>query len=336
MIFKYTFVNDKAKNLQKLITHIVIDVWCNARGKIFSLNEISNKNGYRKKVKDTPKNLHEPIEKIFNICSTLSQSQIDYIKDAFIKNNQIEELCNNTVVPVFYESLTSTIDADFSKEIKSFFKNLYEQVFKQTDFHLNSHYDKFFTSNDKLCPFCGLNPLEKDSSNHRDDYDHYLPKEKYPFNAINLKNLYPMCGDCNKKWKKTNNPIHDGVSQKQAFFYYNNAVDPIVDISVNFINTDIQNLDLNITFSSATQQNEIDSWDRIFSTSRRYKDILLHEQIGKKWLRFEKAQYDRSIQQNSYYSVQSTIYLAKSDRLGDKNFIKAPFLEACQNAGIIN
>jgi len=336
MIFKYTFVNDKAKNLQKLITHIVIDVWCNARGKTFSLNEISNKNGYRKKVKDTPKNLHKPIEKIFNLCSTLSQSQIDYIKDAFIKNNQIEELCNNTVVPIFYDSLTSTISENFSKEIKSFFKSLYEQVFKQPDFHLNSHYDKFFTSNDKLCPFCGLNPLEKDSSNHRDDYDHYLPKEKYPFNAINLKNLCPMCSDCNKKWKDTNNPIHDGSSQKQAFFYYNNTVDPIVDISVNLINTDIQNLDLSITFSSVTQQNEVDSWDRVFSTSRRYKDILLHEQIGKTWLRFEKAQYDRAIQQNSHYSVQNTIYLAKSDPLGDKNFIKAPFLEACQSVGIIN
>ena len=40
MLFKYNFVNHDAEIMQKLIEHIVLDVWCNAKGKNFNLNKI--------------------------------------------------------------------------------------------------------------------------------------------------------------------------------------------------------------------------------------------------------------------------------------------------------
>jgi len=202
MIFKYQFVNHNAELLHKLAKHIVLDIWCNASGD-FNINLITEDNDFRKKVNRTGRYLKTPIEEIFNICKKFDSQQKEYIKNAFDKNNQIEALCDNTISPIFYTDLKTATSEDFSNNVKIFFNNLYEKVFNGKPFFLKKHYDEFFKINNPLCPFCGLTTLEKDSSNHRDDYDHYLPKEKYPFNAVNLKNLLPMCSDCNKNGKKS-------------------------------------------------------------------------------------------------------------------------------------
>ena len=206
MIFKYQFVNHDAELLHELAKHIVLDIWCNASGN-FTIDLITEDNDFRKKVNRTGTYLKAPIEEIFNICKNFNSQQKNYIKNAFNKNNQIEDLCNNSISPIFYDDIKRATSEDFSKNVKTFFNNLYEEVFNQKPFFINKHYDDFFKVNRRLCPFCGIKTLEKDSSNHRDAYDHYLPKEKYPFNAVNLKNLLPMCSDCNEKWKKTKNPI---------------------------------------------------------------------------------------------------------------------------------
>lgn len=335
MLFKYNYIHDDAEKLQELVRHIVIDVWCGATDP-FDINMIDNTNftlvddttdNMRKKVNRTKK-LKDPIEQIYTFCLAFSQAQKDCIKDAFEKNNNIEAICNNTITPIFYDELEKNTSSDFASEVKSFFNSLYEDVFGGKPYYINRHYDIFMQSNKHLCPICGLNTLEADASNHRDDYDHYLPKEKYPFNAVNLKNLMPICSDCNKKWKKTHNPVFDS-RQKKAYYYYS-LIDPEVDIKI--IITNIETCDIDILFTSTTMQDEVDSWDRVYSIKRRYKEhVICNEYVGKGWLRESKARIDR----NPSYNIDDDIYYAQINRLENKNFIKAPFLEECRDKGML-
>ena len=65
MLFKYNFVNHDAEILQKLIEHIVLDVWCNAKGKNFNLNKIKEENNFREIVKTIiPQNVKTTFSKI--------------------------------------------------------------------------------------------------------------------------------------------------------------------------------------------------------------------------------------------------------------------------------
>lgn len=337
MIFKYNYIHDDAEKLQELVRHIVIDVWCEATDP-FNINMIDDTDftcidggtdSIRKKVNRTTSNLKTPIEEIYNICLTFSQDEKDYIKDAFERNNNIEAICNNTITPIFYDELARNTSSDFASKVKSFFNSLYEDVFGGKPYYINKHYDNFMRRNKHLCPICGLNTLEADASNHRDDYDHYLPKEKYPFNAVNLKNLMSICGDCNKKWKKAKNPVQYINFPQEAFYYYGET-DPDVDVKINII--DIDTCDVEIILTSAIMQNKVDTWNRIYSIGKRYKeDVICHEQVGKGWLRKAKADFER----DPAYNIDDEIDDAQIYRLENKNFIKAPFLEECRDKGML-
>lgn len=67
-----------------------------------------------------------------------------------------------------------------------------------------------------VCPYCGRNEIETyEEEGYYDDkppIDHYLPKSKYPFFAINCYNMIPCCTECNSLSNKgDNNPYSDEV-----------------------------------------------------------------------------------------------------------------------------
>lgn len=334
MIFKYNYVNHKAEKLHELAKHIVIDVWCKSQDKKFTLTKIKVEDDFRKKVKGTPVYLEKPIHKIFKICSKFDDIKIAYIEEAFNKNNQIETLCKNMISPIFYEDLETNTSKEFADEVKLFFNNLYKKVFNQSAFEINKHYNEFFKRNKSLCPFCGLKTLEKDSSNHRDDYDHYLPKDEYPFNAVNLKNLLPMCSDCNKKWKKIKNPIKDTISKK-AFYYYS-TTQPEFEVEVEIINSDFMDFDAKIKLNSHTMQDEVDTWDRLFSLSRRYRDdFVCHEEFGISWI---KNIYSKKLKADAIgesYDIEKEVWGLEENLIANQNFLRIPFFNACKKEKII-
>ncbi len=335
MLFKYSFVNDDAGKLHELAKHIVLDVWCKAQGKIFTRNKITEDNGFRAKVFAAPENLKKPIHNIYKLCAKFNSIELDYIKDAFEKNNQIQELCENSVSPVFYDDLKDNTSEEFAINIKIFFNGLYKEVFKQKPFYINKHYDKFFVHNKPLCPFCGLTTLEKDSSNYRDDYDHYLPKDKYPFNAVNLENLLPMCSDCNKKWKRTNNPIRDGLNIKKAFYYFGD-IEPDYKIEMNILNSDLTDFDVSISLSSLLMPEKVDSWNRLFSLSGRYRDdFVCHNDFGIAWIRSISAKKLKAQSLGKPYDVEIELWGLEDNLIADKNFLRIPLFNSCKEEGII-
>ena len=338
MLFKYTLVSADAEKMQELAKHIVIDVWCNARrtrpydisivSDAYNLSDGSIEN-FRAKVSRTP-NLKNPIKKIYNICKSFTVLKKNYIRETFEINNNIEAICDNTISPRFYDDLRIHTSVNFSNKVKTFFNNLFDNIFKQEPFYLNHHYNNFMSVNKKLCPTCGLNTLEADTSNHRDDYDHYLPKKSYPFSAVNLKNLMPICSDCNKKWKKSENPIryHNSIP-KEAFYYYG-TTNP--DIEIKIIIQDIDACDIDVILMSNTMQDLVDTWNRIYHVGRRYKnDVICHDQVGKGWLRETKASLNRDIS----FNIDQEIDDAKLNFLENKNFLRAAFLEECKDKGLL-
>lgn len=334
MIFKYTYIHhDDAEKMQAFVKHIVLDVWCNAKGKRFDLNKVTNENDFRKKVARTKVTLKKPIHDIFKICAKFNSYQLDAVKEAFEKNNAIEKLCKNEVSPIFYKDLSSKTNHVFTKKVKAFFDQLYDDVFNQIPFNLNKHYDDFFATNDTICPFCGIEELEATAKIHREDYDHYLPKSEYPFNAVNLQNLLPMCTKCNQYYKKNKNPIFRSRKQTKAYFYYSD-IDPDLKITMEINN--IESCNVKVKFSSHDMCEEVKTWDYLFNLTHRYPQTICNEHIGLGWYREVYNSGKMPNPMTPQKVIENAVWYAKENPLDNKAFLKAPFLQACLEKGLFD
>lgn len=79
---------------------------------------------------------------------------------------------------------------------------------------------------------------------------------------------------------------------------------------------------------------EVDSWKAFFSIEKRYKARCCAENEGKAWL-------SRITEENENYGLtqqqmlNAEVRAAENKPWSDANFLKRPFLLACQNAGLI-
>lgn len=60
----------------------------------------------------------------------------------------------------------------------------------------------------KFCPFCGLGYFRAPGA-PRHDLDHYMSISKYPFSGADLRNLIPMCSECNSSFKGSADILFD-------------------------------------------------------------------------------------------------------------------------------
>jgi hypothetical protein len=135
---------------------------------------------------------------------------------------------------------------------------------------------------EKVCPFCGCEYFDAPGQ-PREDLDHYLPENKYPFAAANLRNLVPMGHKCNSHYKLAQDILFtEDMNRRKAFDPYNNR-----NIQVN--------LDRSEPFEGAggelplweidfvPNSEEVETWDDIFNIRERYKYSILDESF-KRWL----------------------------------------------------
>lgn len=274
------------------------------------------------------------VKKIFDLCKSLSCLQRCKLSYWYKVNNRIEHLCNGKYKPALYSDL-DTISKELSKEIKSIYDNLYSQN-KIGLKEISTHYTEFVKTNNKdICPFCGIHHLDGEFSDTREAYDHYLPKSKYPFTSINLRNLAPMCHKCNSGNKGVKSPILDDTkNRRKAFYLYTDSTD--IKIDVNLSSSDIQNLqlaDIDLTIS-ATEQEKADTWQELFGIDNRYKALFCGAD-GKAWIQ-------QIIGEAPHFKINSSEYLEIKRRqfeenpYFEKNFLKITFLEACDENGVFN
>lgn len=282
------------------------------------------------------------IDAIFqNQLTSAQRAQVSLWYD---HNNDIEALCGNDPqkMPGTYAEIKA-INADLERALKAFCKSLFKDVIHlkavtSRTAEIDAHYDAFVTVNDEgKCPYCGYGDIKGQHHSKREAYDHFLPKGTYPFNSVNFKNLAPMCNGCNSSYKLQKDPIHsakDGTRRK-AFYSFANVA-PGISINVTLGSADIDKLspsDITLTLTAPGRDEEVESWKDVFGIEERYRAKCCAKNDGKVWLsrvNEESENYGLTPQQ----MLDAEILAAENKPWNDANFLKKPFLLACQAAGL--
>jgi hypothetical protein len=136
----------------------------------------------------------------------------------------------------------------------------------------------------RVCPFCGCESLDAPGA-PQEDFDHYLPRSKYPFAAANLRNLAPMGGKCNSTYKKTQDPLHRVTGERRL------AIDPYdaAGVTISFDNSVVDEVTAGSVVSDwvidiLPADEATDTWDEIFHIRERWTRDVLDERTLRQWL----------------------------------------------------
>lgn len=207
----------------------------------------------------------------------LSTGERRVVLQALTSQNLISQLLDGT-------AHVNVIDVQLPKiheKAKSLFVFCYEKL---TDLGIREQqYEIVFESlDDKICPFCGIERVMNPEETAQDQ-DHYLAKSIYPFAAVNMKNLVPMCRCCNRDYKKDIDIIRDSASARRKAFDPYNCVPPDLCLNRSSVVPEISPLkfDWNIEFLTFIEESE--TWDAVFSIRHRYKRDVLDKHFDR-WL----------------------------------------------------
>lgn len=358
MLFPYTYVPHQMEKMQAFIDFIFHEVWCKApAGGDYSLDLfVANP-----ELHDVMTAFHYDdsngaeffsghVERIYGFFSVLSDAQIIQFQQWYQGNNDLEKVCAND--PATQLARYSDIAAnhkDLATQLGTFFKGLYSQsllnlvALRGKIGDIDDHYQTFVQANKAgKCPFCGVNDLLGEYHNKREAYDHYLPKALYPFNSINFRNLVPACHHCNSSYKTSKDPAYTPKDparavQRRAVFYPYKPAAQSIEIHITLQHSDIAKLtsaDITFQFGPGAVAEEIDTWKDVYGIEERYKAKLCGENDGKYWLMqvLDECQaYDK--QPADILAMRSQ--QAQSRPYADCNFLRKPFLDACQQIGVL-
>lgn len=371
MLFFYKYVHHDIEKLQSCIDFLFLNVWCKAYGD-FSIEKVKEcdmlyniiKFYYEKQKSNTTDNdyFYGPVKEIYELFAELNEKKKEQIAKWYSDNNKIKELCkgNIKVTPVIYETFKEYTPI-LAPKLKTFFENLYTNILslegiKKEIGELSDHYKNFLQINKpNICPYCGIHKFEAYKDKKRSDYDHYLPKSKYIFNSINLRNLTPICGDCNRKFKSSRDPLHDKNDKRRKAFYSYDKGDIDIKIGIELKTDNIDNItekDIKLTIETNKYKEEVETWKECFGIEDRYIAGFIASLGGsdaEEWLTSiqdwieveceeESEDNELTIEEKNKIKrkvIMKTIKVAKKSLYSKKNFLKIAFYEACMNAGIL-
>lgn len=358
MLFSYTYVPHRMERMQRFVNFIFYQVWCRSpKAGPYDLN-LFNANPPLKEVMASFAFDHTvpgdrfsaQVQDIYQDFSQLSRREIAQFKRWYQANNNIEGICGNspTVPLARYADIQVTHQA-LSDKLAVFFKNLYSKslldlsALRDKIGDINSHYQAFVETNTSgKCPFCGVNDLLGEYHERREAYDHYLPKAIYPFNSINFRNLVPTCHHCNSSYKTSKDPAYTpkdpaGATQRRPVFYPYSATPHAIELQVLLRHRDVANLkpaDITLRFGPAAVIEELETWKDVYGIEERYKAKLCGNNDGKYWLTqvLDECQaFGRAPEE----ILRARTQQAQSHPYADCNFLRKPFLDACQQQGIL-
>ena len=349
MLFAYKYIPHIIDKMQTYIDFLFLHVWCEANGD-FDINKLDGCPDLKEMVlaiyhddgieKDY---LYGPIKEIYDIFKSINKKMRKKLKRWYLIDNCIEELCNNKSCyePMIYADLRKRSEA-LSDKLESFFKTLYSSNFlslkaiRSKVGNIDEHYDSFMKENNTgKCPYCGLNDLKSENHSKREAYDHYLPKDIYPFNSINFKNLAPICHECNSSYKLKKDPLHDKAKNRRKAFYSYMFKDPGIKVEINIRNMDIAKLtpdDIQLKITSEEFAEEVQTWEDLFDIEERYK-IKCSSRTAKYW-------YTQVIDEAQNYNVAPhdaflrVLKSAEKEPFEEINFLRKSFLDACENKNL--
>lgn len=236
------------------------------------------------------KKLSDSFEDVFNELINQSQEHQQQVYSQIENNNCIQNLCDDTgFVMENFLDWTSVLGGKVKKLfIEKLYAALDKPVFRPEGCDKKpkkSYYEEFIKKNKSVCPFCGMGKFPNPRGKTRSDLDHYLNKAKYPFLAANLKNLVPMCKECNQGYKKEKSVIDNEETRTSAFY-------PFGDNPPIFLTVECQqfpeNIDDEIVWQVTLSSDEdgmddkIETWDRVFEIKSRIKEEI--EEYFEVWM----------------------------------------------------
>lgn len=199
-----------------------------------------NADYFYKKVKDEVLQRLETNKNVLNIQTTLGGDLLtDYLK-LHIKDFLIGDI--DQVVKTHHKQLIVPIKQYKKiKNIPNSFRDAFDNVFFYENYNLWEAYKIIQKIEVECCPYCNrtyITTLGDDKNKfHRADFDHFMPKWKYPYLRFNFYNLIPSCVVCNQKAKheKDTNinthiyPYKDGFSDDAKFSYLPSSYDSLIN-----------------------------------------------------------------------------------------------------------
>jgi len=356
MLFTYRYVFHTIETLQTWLDHLVKEVWCKASGD-YSLGllhpdlwAVVEEIFYDDRIHKI--DLHRDIGEIHALFRDgLTAAQRTQVSAWYDANNDIEALCSNDParIPATYAEIAD-LNADLAKKLKAFCGGLWSDVMHLKAVQdqigtISDHYREFVKENDEgKCPYCGLSDIKGQHHSKREAYDHFLPKGTYPFVSVNFRNLAPMCHECNSSYKLAKDPTRHldpikrkGTGQRRKAFFSFAAAGPEIAVAMTLRNTDINALqpgDIDLQVTTPGHDEEAEAWLDVFGIDERYKAKCCAKNDGKVW-------YQRVVEQCENYDLSpaemmaAEIASAEESPWSDANFLKKPFLQACEAIGLI-
>lgn len=325
MLRLYKPIEHDIFKLHQMLEHLVCSVWCEACEDACD----TKLNADFKGVYDKYAWLKTAVDAIYEQCKPLKKNEREAIKEAFITNNKIEELCNGAV-PKYLKDLPKVVEDHMKSLLVDFYETLLEKA--KVPGTKKDYYEKLIAKNEfQYCPCCGLIDFEHEDSKYREAFDHYLPKSEYPFASINFQNLVPLCYKCNSDRKRAKDPIEN---DRKAFYPFS-AREHNIQIQFEIDNTKdldkLERIDLTIIFNG--ENDKVETWDWLFDIKERYNDVT--RAFSKSFLRKIKRRHeDFKEGKNGWTYLQSLNKLMvdyEFDRYEDKKFLKIAFLEELKN-----
>lgn len=241
----------------------------------------------------------------------------------YVNHQRIQKLCEKKTIPKIE---LSCFPQELQKSLKELGEYLYSSGLKNKAIRqlanggieqgidsLLSHSKRFREENGDVCCFCGINDYEEqladttDTKQWRPAYDHFLPKDKYPLAAVNFKNLFPVCYQCNSKAKGAIDPCYCKAERqrKLSFYPFNNNLNGELFFSYATNDTAILSNEFwQVELGDDTDENQL-TWDRVFDITNRVKDRLNRKY--KKWLQGILAGNDLTIDELKTHLQEAAI-----------------------------
>jgi hypothetical protein len=281
---------------------------------------------YNRKRKGNDTWLKIAVDEIYELCKVLAIEERAAIRNAFLVNNNIEDLCEGRATPIEIGTLSSVVEKKMKPLLVKFYSDLIRAKEKL------DYYNRLITQNSDFasCPCCSLLPIESATTHYREDNDHYLPKAEYPFASVNFSNLVPLCSKCNKKCKSTKNPFENA---RKSFFAFK-PLDHQFEITASIIDTlqtdylVLKPEEVDLTFNNDVAK--VDTWHWLFEIKTRYVEDIC--KFSKSELRAlaNRIKRDRDRKQGQTYEtiLNDAIEDYEFDKYDDRKFLKMSFIRA--------
>jgi len=244
-------------------------------------------------------NIKPKFQAVFKEIRKLELPERRELIRVYLNNQRVESLCLSKTFPI---KNLSTFSAELQKAMKDLGEYLYSNALKLAPFTslpnvnhtLREHWIDYKNLNGKICCFCGINEYIEQladvtlAQQFRPAFDHYLPKEKYPFSAVNFNNLVPICDTCNgRRLKGSKDPCNcNEKGRVEAFFPYNGNMFGTLEFDIGFTREQIQNRGSISEIWTVDLLNSADekqtSWNRLFNIVKRIKGRVNNNYVS--WL----------------------------------------------------